>query len=79
CSIALYVLRNLDKKYPAISKRLKQIHSRLDQLVQQLSTRLISYNSSVLPEQPINSVAYQLGYGSYELLKTKIDEDTKLI
>ena len=79
CSIALYLIGNLDNKYPAISKRLKQIQSRLEQLVQQLSTRLISYNSSVLPEQPINSVANQLGYDSCELLKTKIDEDTKLI
>ena len=79
CSIALYIIGNLDKEYPAIFKRLNQIHSRLEQLIQQLSTRLISYNSSTLPEQLIYFIAIQLGYDSDTLLKTQIDNDTNLI
>jgi hypothetical protein len=69
----------LDKEYPAISNRLNQIQSRLEQLIQQLSTRLISYNSSTLPEQLIYFIAIQLGYDSDTLLKTQIDNDTSLI
>jgi glutamine synthetase adenylyltransferase len=79
CLIALYIIGNLDKEYPAISNRLSQIQSRLEQLIQQLSTRLISYNSSTLPEQLIYFIAIQLGYDSDTLLKTQIDNDTNLI
>ena len=80
CSIALYIIGNLNKEYPAISNRLNQIQSRLEQLIQQLSTRLISYNnSSTLPEQLIYFIAIQLGYDSDTLLKTQIDNDTNLI
>ena len=79
CSIVLYIIGNLDKEYPAISNRLNQIQSRLEQLIQQLSTRLISYNSSTLPEQLIYFIAIQLGYNSDTLLKTQIDNDTSLI
>ena len=79
CSIALYIIGNLDKEYPAISNRLNQIQSRLEQLIQQLSTRVISYNSRTLPEQLIYFIAIQLGYDSGTLLKTQIDNDTNLI
>ena len=69
----------MDKEYPAISNRLNQIQSRLEQLIQQLSTRVISYNSRTLPEQLIYFIAIQLGYDSGTLLKTQIDNDTNLI
>ena len=79
CSIALFILEKLEKKYPSILKRLNNISSRLDNIIQQLSTRLISYNHNELPDQVMHFIAVQLNYKNAKLLKKQVCIDLELI
>ena len=79
CSIALYILQKLEKNYPALTNRLNKIHERFDNIIQQLSTRLISYNHNELPEQVMHFIAVQLNYGNAKLLKEQVSVDLQFI
>ena len=79
CSVALYILTNIGKNYPALINRLNNIYQRFDNLIQQLSTRLISYNHNELPEQVMHFIAVQLNYGTAKLLEKQVCLDLQLI
>ena len=79
CSIALYILEKLEKNYPALINRLNKIHRRFDNIIQQLSTRLISHNHDELPEQVIHFTAVQLNYGTAKQLKKQVCVDLQLV
>ena len=79
CSIAQYMLGTFEKKYPLISNKLNQIHLRLDTLIQQLSTRLVSYHHNELPKRVIHFIAIQLNYENAETLKRQVTEDFRIV
>ena len=79
CSISQYILGTLEKKYPSISNKLNEIHTRLDNLIQQLSTRLISYHHNELPKRVIHFIAIQLNYENAETLKRQVTEDLRIV
>ncbi len=79
CSIALYILQKLRKNYPALTNRLYKIHERFDNIIQQLSTRLISHNHNELPERVMHFIAVQLNYGNAKLLKEQVCIDLQLV
>ena len=79
CAIAQYILGTFEKKYPSISNKLNEIHSRLDTLIQQLSTRLISYHHNELPNRGIHFIAIQLNYENAKTLKRQVTEDFRIV
>ena len=79
CSIACYIIKKSEKNYPTISKRLNEVYFRFEGIIQELSTRLPTYNKNELPDRVIHFIAIQLGHNSAESFKTQICNDFKLV